>query len=149
MGVSYTPLVLLGTQTVSGMNYCLLCEAAVVYPDARPYYALVYVYQDLQGKAEIKNIVALDLGSIAESGRIENAQPENGQLLGGWTVDRESAVETEDAVLHLASQTVSGTNHCVLCKAWKLCFVYEDLQGKTELTKTVPLDIAALSQPEA
>ena len=147
VGVNYTPVALLGTQLVSGTNYCFLCEATVVYPDAQPYYAVVTVYQDLQGKAEIRNIVAMDLGEIAESGEIRDAQPEGGQLLGGWTADRASSVETEGAVLHLASQVVSGTNHCVLCKGWTLVFVYEDLEGKAKVTKTVPLDIAALSQP--
>jgi len=149
VGVNYTPLALLGTQLVSGTNYCILCEAAVVYPDAQPYYALVYIYADLQGQASVTNIAALDLGRIAESGVVEGEQPEGAQLLGGWTADRESSVEVEGAVLHLASQLVSGTNHCVLCKGWKLCFVYEDLQGKLEVTQTAALDIAALSQPAA
>ena len=147
VGVSYTPLALLGTQLVSGTNYCLLCEAAVVYPDAQPYYAVVTIYQDLQGKAEVRNIVALSLGEIAESGEIKNARPEGGQLLGGWTTDRETSVEAENAVMHLAFQEVSGRNHCVLCKGWTLAFIYEDLQGKTEVTRSVPIDIAALVQP--
>ena len=68
VGVNYTPVALLGTQLVSGTNYCFLCEATVVYPDAQPYYAVVTVYQDLEGKAEIRNIVALDLGRIAGRG---------------------------------------------------------------------------------
>ena len=147
VGVNYTPLALLGTQLVSGTNYCLLCEAAVVYPDAQPYYAVVTVYQDLQGKAEVRNIVALDLGKIEETGAIEDSQPEGGPLLGGWTIDRDSYLEVPDGVMHLASQVVAGTNHVVLCKGWKLCFVAADTQGKTEIVKTVPLDLAALSQP--
>lgn len=147
VGVHYTPLALLGTQLVSGTNYCLLCEAAVVYPDAQPYYAIVTVYQDLQGKAEVKNIVSLDLGKIEETGTIEDSQPEGGPLLGGWTVDRDSYLEVPDGVMHLALQVVSGGNHCILCKGWNLCFVYADTQGKTEIVKTVPLDLAVLSQP--
>lgn len=147
-GVNYTPVALLGTQVVSGMNYSLLCEAAVVYPDARPYYAVVTVYQDTQGKAEVKNITALDLGKILESGTIEDSQPAGGALLGGWTVDRESYLEVPDGVMHLAQQTVAGTNHCVLCKGWKLCFAAVTVQ-KTEIVKTVPLDVAALSQRPA
>lgn len=146
VGVNYQPVALLGTQLVSGTNYCFLCEAAVVYPDAQPYYAVVTVYENLQGEAEIRNIVTLDLGQIAESGVVENAEAPAGQSLGGWTVDRESSVEAEGAVLHLASQIVSGTNHCVLCKGWTLTFVYENTEGKTEVLKTVPLDIAALAQ---
>ena len=149
VGVGYTPLALLGTQLVSGTNYCFLCEALGVYPGAQPYYALVYVYADLQGGAELSRIAALDIGRIAESGRVEEAQPDSGALLGGWRVDRESRVEAEDAVLHLASQMVSGTNHCLLCKGWSLAFVYEDLTGMTALSKRVTLDIAALSQPAA
>ncbi len=147
VGVNYAPLALLGTQLVSGTNYCFLCEATVVYPNAQPYYAIVTVYQDLQGKAEVKNIVALDLGKIEETGTIEDSQPEGGQLLGGWAVDRDSTLEVPDGVMHLASQVVAGTNHAVLCKGWNLCFVAADTQGKTEIVKTIPLDIAALSQP--
>ena len=147
VGVNYTPVALLGTQLVSGTNYCFLCEAAVVYPDAQPYYAVVTVYQDLQGKAEVKNIVALDLGKIEETGTIEDSRPEGAQLLGGWTIDRDSYLEVPDGVMHLATQVVSGAKHAVLCKGWNLCFVYADTQGKTEIVKTVPLDPAALSQP--
>lgn len=147
IGVNYTPVALLGTQLVSGTNYCILCEAAVVYPDAQPYYALVTVYQDLQGKAEVRNIVAMDLGKIEETGEIKDSQPEGTPLLGGWTVDRDSYLEVPDGVMHLASQVVAGTNHVVLCKGWNLCFVSADTQGKTEIAKAVPLDIAALSQP--
>jgi len=147
VGVNYTPLALLGTQLVSGTNYSFLCEAAVVYPDAQPYYAVVTVYEDLQGKAEAKNIVALDLGKIEETGTIEDAQPQGGQLLGGWTIDRDSFLAVPDGVMHLATQLVAGSNHIVLCRGWNLCFVAADAQGKTEIVKAVPLDIAALSQP--
>ena len=48
-GVGYEPVALIGTQVVSGTNYCILCEARVIVPDAAPYYALVYVYADLKG----------------------------------------------------------------------------------------------------
>lgn len=146
VGVSYTPVALLGTQLVSGTNYSFLCEAKVVYPDAQPYYAVVSVYQDLQGQAEVLNIVALDIGKIEETGTIEDSQPQGGALLGGWTVDRDSFLEVPDGVQHLATKVVAGTNHCVLCKGWNLCFVYADTQGKTEIVKTVPLDIASLAQ---
>jgi predicted small lipoprotein YifL len=144
-GVSYQPVALVGTQLVSGTNYCILCEARVVYPDAVPYYALVYVYADLQGGAKILNIVILDIGDIAETGELKAAEEAPAALMGGWSVDRESSVETEGAQLHLASQVVNGTNHCVLCKGGKLAFVYEDLEGKTELKQTVALDPGALN----
>ena len=148
VGVDYTPLALLGTQLVSGTNYCFLCEATVVYPDAQPYYAIVSVYEDLQGQAEIRNIVALDLGKIEESGTIEDSQPDGAPLLGGWQIDRDSYLEVPDGVMHLASQVAAGSNHVVLCKGWNLCFAAVTVQ-KTEITKTVPLDIASLSQSAA
>ena len=143
-GVGYEPVALIGTQVVSGTNYCILCEARVIVPDAAPYYALVYVYADLKGGAEILNIAALNLGDIAETGEIKAADPTSGNLLGGWKLDRESTVEVDGALLHLASQLVNGTNHCVLCQGGKLVFVYEALDGKTEVKSEVTLDPGAL-----
>ena len=148
VGVNYSPAALLGTQLVSGMNYCVLCESTVVYPDAQPYWALVYIYADLQGNAKVTSIVPLDPGAILESGKVEPSQSQGG-MLGSWKLDRDGSVAADGAVMHLASQLVAGTNHCVLCKGWNLVFVYENLEGKTEVLNTVPLDIAALSQPAA
>ena len=146
IGVNYIPVALIGRQLVSGTNFCILCEATVVYPDAKPYYALVYLYQDLQGKAEVTNIVKLDIGDIAESGEIKAAGDAGETLVGGWTVDRESSVEVEGALIHLASQVVSGKNHCVLCEGNELVFVYENLEGKTEVTQRVAIDLGAFNQ---
>jgi hypothetical protein len=145
IGVNYVPVALIGTQLVSGTNFCILCEAAVVYPDAKPYYALVYIYRDLQGKAEVTNIVKLDIGDIAESGEIKAAGDAGETLVGGWVVDRESSVEVKGALIHLASQVVSGKNHCVLCEGNELVFVYENLEGKTEVTGRVAIDVAGLA----
>ena len=48
-GCVYEPIALLASQVVAGMNYCLLCRLTVVYPDAQPTYALVYVCQNIEG----------------------------------------------------------------------------------------------------
>ena len=64
MGVNYTPVALLGTQLVSGTNYSILAEATVVYPDAQPYYAVVTVYEDLQGKGKQFEIRIANTGQI-------------------------------------------------------------------------------------
>ena len=53
LGVDYTPVAELATQLVAGTNYCLLCKAAPVVPDARFDYTLVYIYRDLSGGAGI------------------------------------------------------------------------------------------------
>ncbi|MBR0354660.1 MAG: hypothetical protein IJK35_04765 [Oscillospiraceae bacterium] len=143
-GVDYEPLALIGTQLVSGTNYAILCEARAVAPDAQPYYAVVFVYRDLQGGAKLLKIAALDLGAIAESGKVEAAGAAPEQLVGGWTVDRESSVELEGALLHLASQVVSGSNHCLLCEGNELVFVYENLEGETEVTSRAVIDPGVL-----
>ena len=56
VGHTYEPIAILGTQVVSGMNYCLLCKTTVVTPDAPVSYTLVYIYEALDGTAEILSI---------------------------------------------------------------------------------------------
>lgn len=59
VGVDYQPIALLGSQTVAGTNYAIICEATVVYPDAVPYYAIVYITEGLDGTAALLDIAAL------------------------------------------------------------------------------------------
>ena len=59
VGANYVPVALLSTQVVAGTNYCILCQVTPVTPDAMPTWALVYVYADLQGNAEITNVYEL------------------------------------------------------------------------------------------
>lgn len=68
VGVEYEPVAYLGTQIVAGTNHCILCHAAAVYPGAKGYYALVYIYEDLRGNAEILDIVTLDIGEMISYG---------------------------------------------------------------------------------
>lgn len=60
-GADYTPVALLATQVVAGTNYCILCQVTPVVPDAVPAWALVYIYADLEGNAEILNVYELYL----------------------------------------------------------------------------------------
>ena len=64
-GATYTPVALLSTQVVAGINYCLLCQITPVVPDPVPVWALVYIYADLQGNAEIMNVYELYIGQHA------------------------------------------------------------------------------------
>ena len=68
VGVGYTPVAYLGSQVVAGTNHCILAQAQVVYPDAQPYYVLIYLYQDLQGNVQIMNIADFDIGALCEYG---------------------------------------------------------------------------------
>lgn len=56
VGHTYEPIAILGSQVVSGMNYCLLCKTTVVTTDAPVSYTLVYIYEALDGTAEILRI---------------------------------------------------------------------------------------------
>ena len=57
-GVRYEPVGYLGEK--DGL-YCVLCRANVVYPDAKPYYALVYVSDE-----GLQNIWDIWMGAHAE-----------------------------------------------------------------------------------
>lgn len=56
LGAEYEPVALLATQVVAGTNYEILCEITPVVPDAEGKYAVVRVYEDLDGNAEITDI---------------------------------------------------------------------------------------------
>lgn len=59
----YSPLALLGTQVVSGTNYCFLCRATSSEDGVdTSNYVLVYVYQDLTGNAEVLDTQLMELG---------------------------------------------------------------------------------------
>ena len=71
VGVDYTPVAYLGSQVVAGRNHCFLCLSRVVIPDAIPKYVLVFIYEDLQGNAQIMNIADFDFGSFCTYGAEE------------------------------------------------------------------------------
>lgn len=58
VGVTYKPIAFLGEQLVKGMNYFILTEAKVVYPDAKPYPAIVEI-NVFQNKATLLGIERL------------------------------------------------------------------------------------------
>ena len=63
-GAVYTPAALLSTQLVAGRNYCILCQ--ITSESTPPAWALVYIYADLQGNAEIMNVYELYIGRHAQ-----------------------------------------------------------------------------------
>ena len=66
-GVSYTPVAYLGSQVVAGTNHAFLCQAVTAYPgalEAAPAYAMVYLYEDLEGNVTILSIADFDIGSL-------------------------------------------------------------------------------------
>jgi len=156
LGADYLPLALLETQLVAGMNYKFLCRETLVVPDAIPQYALVTVYVDLEGNAEITEVRNSDVEALA-------ALPGEEILDGGWftgeTLDltdeakeafekvTEELVSIEEAdfepVLLLATQIVAGCNYELLVYQtafaenpddYLIVRMYEDLDGNAEVT---------------
>lgn len=158
VGVDYAPIAYLASQTVSGTNHAFLCSARVVRPDAKPYYALVCVYQDLQGKAEI-----LDIKAMAPNGELSEDAASAETLAGGWSVPESEedglaafAMASErllgvdyTPIKVMGEQLVSGKNYCVLCQAkvvspdakpyYCLVTVYQKLDGQVEVTQITEL----------
>ncbi|MBR5009367.1 MAG: hypothetical protein IKY06_01885 [Clostridia bacterium] len=96
--------------------------------------------------------------------------------VGGWTPSADPEVTEEQNALfekalaelmgvdykpvaYLGSQIVAGRNHCFLAQAtvvypgaepyYVLIYIYEDLEGDTEILNIYDLDISAFSQPDA
>jgi len=164
VGVGYEPIAYLGSQVVAGTNHAFFCKAQVVYPNAQPYFAIVFIYEDLEGNAEIQ-----DIASMTAYGELDENAGSAEQLDGGWSVADaqddgmaafDKAIEGLVGVSYtpirvLSSQVVAGMNYCVLCQAqvvapdakpyYTMAFVYEDLDGNAELTQFKDLDITMIA----
>ncbi len=68
VGASYTIVAYVGEQVVAGLNRCLLVQVTPVVPDARPHYALAYVYTDLEGNSSLSQVIDLDIGALCTYG---------------------------------------------------------------------------------
>lgn len=151
-GAQYQPAAYLASQIVSGTNHAILCRIAPVTPESEEKYGIVYLYEDLNGNAEITEVKDFEKGTNISD------------LDGGWA-QAESPVVTDDArkafdkamegfvgvdyspVALLSTQIVSGTNYCFLCEAtvvypgaetsYALVYIYEDLQGNAKITEIV------------
>ncbi len=168
-GSSIEPIALLETQVVAGSNLAFLAKVTPVVPNAVGHYAIVYVYKDLQGGAEITNIADLIPGDLAEMA-VEFKE----DVVGGWTMaefdipvgndmaSRALGKATEglsganfEPIGCMATQVVAGTNYCIFCRQtlmsasmnqkYVLAYVYEDLQGECS-AKFADIDVAELSK---
>lgn len=68
VGASYAIVAYVGEQVVAGLNRCLLVQVTPVVPDARPHYALAYVYTDLEGNSSLTQVIDLDIGALCTYG---------------------------------------------------------------------------------
>ena len=156
VGVNYEPTAYLGSQVVAGLNHCFLCKATVVYPGAQPTYKLVYIYENLDGNAEVK-----DIKDLAGDG--------SELLPGGWSIAEDAAVSEDvqaafdkavesllgvdyEPVAVLGSQVVAGMNYKVLCRStvvapdaqpgYSLLTIYSALDGHAEVLDVTDVDLS-------
>lgn len=154
-GPAYTPIAYIGSQVVAGTNHKILCGVTPVVPDAVTTYAIVVLYEDLNGNVEMIDY----MDSEAEVEEL----PDSEGMTGGWSAV-EPPVMTDEAkaalkkavenlvgaeyepVALLATQIVAGTNYSILCEVtpvtpdaetgYVIVHVYEDLDGNAEITDT-------------
>lgn len=96
-GVSYTPVELLETQVVSGMNYKFLCDSQVTVPNAEVKQAVVTIYESLDGKVEILDITDMNVkdikGAQMPNPFIEAESLEEAEKGAGFTMEIPDSVE--------------------------------------------------------
>ena len=98
-GAELKPVAYVAGQVVAGMNHCVLCRQTATVPDAKTYYALVYIYEKLDSTAEITRIVDSDI----------EAAPDDAGVPGGPTAVS-SPVIPEDVmkVVDKATKEITG-----------------------------------------
>ena len=168
-GSELKPVVYVASQVVAGTNYMVLCEAATTTEKPDVSYQMVVIYADLEGNAEITQVKEFDLTQYTDG---DGTEISTEKLSGGWETaeDRSSVVipqkekdifdkaveeldgnELEPMAL-LGTQLVAGTNYAFFCfstlqteetiKGAQVVTVYEDLNGKAEVTNICTVDPA-------
>ena len=152
VGASYEPIANLGMQVVAGLNRCLLCKVTPVVPNPVAHYALVYVYEDLEGGAALNYVIDFSIDMPADEADAEfdvelsdvSEEEMFGVRSGGWAAaeapemtDEYKAIFAQalemllgvdyEPIALLGTQVVAGTNYCFLAKA---TVVYPDAQPK-------------------
>lgn len=166
-GYTYEPIAYLGSQVVAGINYAILCKGEAVIPDAEPAYEIVYVYEDLEGNAEVTGNKMLVGGQDDKA--MDGAYEAND---GDAAIDRNADVKavfdkafdglagaSYEPVAYLGSQVVEGTNYLGLFREtpavqnpvpeFDLVTAYEDLDGNVTLEDIETVDLGDMDETES
>ena len=169
LGADYVPVAYLGSQVVAGMNYAILCTRTLVTANPVTDLAVLTVYVDLTGSAELLNISDFNIGDYAQAE--DPGAPE--QLMGGWqapeTAEAMDAMPQDAATAYtkafegfvgndltpvalLGTQVVAGMNYAFLCHSslvtlepvvsMQLVVIYADLSGNATVTNIVTINPA-------
>jgi predicted secreted protein/effector-binding domain-containing protein len=142
LGVNYTPL-LVSKQLVNGTNYLFVCNARVVYPDAKFYAVLVKVHQPIKGEAEVKDIIKIGHPHFTGSfGAFEQVQ--SGDEKSVFRAAEQKLLGVEYTPFLVTTQIVSGRNYLFAANATVVypgaepypvfVKVYQPLQGEIQVT---------------
>ena len=163
VGVTYDPKDVIATQVVAGTNYAFLCTGTTATADPETFWAVVFIYKDLQGNAELIGVAQIDIDDIMtkndidepESGSWQSEPKENGapvsdEVLGALAMNMGVSLSP---IAVFGTQVVAGTNYRMLCYGTTVTkdpvtnlyvvTVYEDLEGEAEITDIAPFDLLA------
>ena len=157
LGADYTPVAYLANQIVNGTNHAVLCRVAPVVPDAQETYVVVYIYEDLEGNASIREAKAFETETNLSDEEMTGGwtQPESPEMTEEAQAAFEKAMETLVGVDYvpvalLSEQVVAGMNYCILCEAtvvypgaetnYALVYIYEDTDGNAEISEIISLN---------
>lgn len=157
-GYSYQAIALLGTQVVSGTNYAILCRDQVIVPDAEPVFEIVYVYEDLDGNAQILGTKELTSqaeagGFAANSGKVSlKKHTKINKLYKKAFAGLVGA--SYQQVAYLGRQVVAGTNYLAMFRTtpvvpnpepyFTLVTVHKDLKGKVSLGEIETIELGEM-----
>lgn len=159
-GYYYEVFAVLGSQVVAGTNYAYLCRGNVVIPDAEPTYLILYVYENLIGKARIldsQDIFTGDLEGVSgdfslNTGKVELKKNAIVSTAFEKAVENLAGVSYEPiAYLGLRAVDGEGPTYAVLCleKAGtsstqiklSIVTIYEDFGGKANIRSTEGVEL--------
>ena len=122
-GAKLVPLALLGKQIVAGTNYCILCHSTTSTLKPVKSLCLVYVYQDLNNKAEITKIKTLKLKYKPAGGwKISNSVKKlavESQAKKALKTAAKELVGAEYKPLLVLGRDNSKKAYCLLCRCKK------------------------------
>ena len=148
-GAQYIPMAYLGSQVVAGTNHLLLCRTvSTVDPAAVETYMFVKVYEDLEGNAQITEVIDTGIETnIADlsGGWFQAESPEitdEIEELCSKAFEKLLGVDYKPVAL-LSTQVVAGMNYCILCEStivypgadttYAFVYIYKDLEGNAEV----------------
>ena len=154
-GAGYDPVAYVASQVVAGTNHLILCTVAPTAPGAEAHYALVTVYEDLEGGASIIEVLESDTECPIRD------DPDGAVISGGFhapetpvitervkealtNAQRGSDGDKYEPVAVLAEQMVAGTNYILLCRVvpsgddplheYRIVTLYAGFGNDTEIT---------------